>query len=101
MVNTNPNMKVLLNNAGYKNKQEHRVHPLVGNSPNNLFVNNAQLSNNPQVNPPAAANNNQSRNQLKNYLKNTQRRCEDLKNEYKDLLQRMKDINCNMNGIAQ
>ena len=97
-VKNNPNMNALVKIAGYKIKNNHFVHPLVGNSPNSLFVNNAPLPNNPQVKPPAAANINQNnRNRLKNYLK----KCDELKNEYKSLLQRMKDINCNMNGIAQ
>jgi len=83
MVNTNPNMKVLLKNAGYKEKNNHFVHPLVGNSPNSLFVNNA----------PAANNN-------KNNNKNNAE-CLKLMGEYKSLLQRMKDSKCNMNGIAK
>ena len=93
MVNTNPNMKVLLKNAGYKEKNNHFVHPLVGNSPNSLFVNNAPA---PAPAPAPAVTNTSKNNNNKNNAE-----CLKLMGEYKSLLQRMKDSKCNMNGIAK
>jgi hypothetical protein len=88
-VKNNPNMKVLLKNAGYKEKNNHFVHPLVGNSPTSLFVNNA----------PAPAPAPTVTNTNKNNQNNAE--CLKLMGEYKSLLQRMKDSKCNMNGIAK
>jgi hypothetical protein len=87
MVNTNPNMKVLLKNAGYKEKNNHFVHPLVGNNPNSLFVNNA-----PAPTPAPTVTNTNNKNNAE---------CLKLMGEYKSLLQRMRDRKCNMNGIAK
>jgi hypothetical protein len=86
VVKNNPNMKVLLKNAGYKEKNNHFVHPLVGNSPNSLFVNNAPAP------APAPTMTNTNKNNAE---------CLKLMGEYKSLLQRMKDSKCNMNGIAK
>ena len=91
-VKNNPNMQVLLKNAGYKEKNNHFVHPLVSASPNGLFVNNAPAA--AKNNAPAVAKNNAKNNKLN-------AECLKLKGEYKSLLQRMKDSKCNMNGIAQ
>ena len=91
-VKNNPNMQVLLKNAGYKEKNNHFVHPLVGNSPNSLFVNNAPAA--AKNNAPAAAKNNTKNNKLN-------AECLKLMGEYKSILQRMKDSKCNMNGIAK
>ena len=91
-VKNNPNMQVLLKNAGYKEKNNHFVHPLVSASPNGLFVNNAPAV--AKNNAPAVAKNNAKNNKLN-------AECLKLKGEYKSLLQRMKDSKCNMNGIAQ
>ena len=92
VVKNNPNMQVLLKNAGYKEKNNHFVHPLVGASPNGLFVNNA-----PAPAPaPTVTNTNKNNKNNKNNAE-----CLKLMGEYKSLLQRMKDSKCNMNGIAK
>ena len=71
MVKNNPNMQVLLSNAGYVNRNNHFVHPSAKNRP--LFKANTPQNNNTE--------------------------CVKLIAEYKSLLQRMKDSKCKMNNL--